>query len=119
MKFLADVNIPQLVIIFLRNQNHNVLDAKKDLLLESDIKIISVAQKENRIILTRDKDFVELVKLPKYQVPTLVFRVTNQKPENIRINLEKLLGNMGEETLSKSLVIVKDSNVEIFSLSLY
>jgi len=38
MKFLADVNIAQLVIQFLQSHNHDVLDAKKDLLLEPDIK---------------------------------------------------------------------------------
>lgn len=117
MKFLADVNIAQLVIRFLINHDHNVLDAKKDLLLESDIKIIGVARNENRIILTRDKDFIELVKLPKYQVPTIVFRVTDQKPENIRMYLEKLLENTAEEILSNSLVEVFDNDTRIISLT--
>lgn len=84
MKFIAEVNIAQLIIKFLRNQNFNVLDAKKNLLLESDTKIISLAQQENRIILTRDKDFIELVKLPKYQVPTTVEMLSaGKKPQEI------------------------------------
>lgn len=84
MKFLADVNIAQLVIQFLQSHNHDVLDAKKDLLLEPDIKVIRVAQQDNRVILTRDKDFIELVKQAIYQTPTIIFRVSDQKPENIK-----------------------------------
>ena len=38
MKFLADVNIAQSVIYFLRKLNHDVLDAKKDHLLSKDTK---------------------------------------------------------------------------------
>ncbi len=117
MKFLADVNIAQLIIKFLRTRNHNVLDAKKDLLLEFDIKIISIAQREDRIILTRDKDFIELVKLPKYQTPTIIFRVTDQKPENILKFLKKLLEDTKEETLIKSLTVIEDDNTEFITLT--
>lgn len=117
MRFLADVNIAQSVIRFLRNCSYNVLDAKKDLLLESDTKIISIAQKEDRIILTRDKDFMKLVKLPKYQVPTIVFRLTDQKPANIKNYLEKLLENTEEEILVKSLTIIQDDNTEFVTLN--
>lgn len=116
MKFLADVNIAQLIIRFLRDLNSDVLDAKKGLLLESDIKIIDIAQQENRIILTRDKDFIDLVRLPKYQVPTIVFRLTDQKPENIKIYLEELLVSSNGEILINSLIIIKDNNTEVISL---
>lgn len=116
MKFLADVNIAQLIIRFLRKRNYHVLDAKKDLLLESDTKIIHTAQQENRIILTRDKDFIELVKLPKYQAPIIVFRLTNQKPENIKIYLEKLLMETAEEILAASLTIIRDNHTDLIPL---
>lgn len=117
MKFLADVNIAQLIIRFLRNRKYNVLDAKKNLLLESDAKIIRIAQQENRIILTRDKDFTGLVKLPKYQAPTIVFRMTDQKPENIKNYLEKLLEVTTKETLHRSLTIIEDDSTEFIPLS--
>lgn len=117
MKFLADVNIAQLIIKFLRKHSYNVLDAKKDLLLELDTKIIHIAQQENRIILTRDKDFIELVKLPKYQVPTIIFRLTDQKPENIRIYLEKTLEKTTVKILSTSLTIIEDNHTNFITLT--
>lgn len=103
----------------MRKRNYNVLDAKKDLLLESDTKIIHIAQKENRIILTRDKDFIELVKLPKYQVPAIIFRLTDQRPENIRIYLEKVLEGTTVKILSTSLTIIEDSHTDSIPLISY
>lgn len=117
MKFLADVNIAQLIIKFLRKHNYSVLDAKKALLLESDTKIIHIAQQENRIILTRDKDFIGLVKLPKYRVPTIIFRLTDQRPENIKIYLEKILDKTSTEILSTSLTIIEHNHTEFISLT--
>ena len=116
MKFLADVNIAQLVIKFLREKGHDVLDAKKDLLRESDVKIIKIAQTEARIILTRDKDFIDLVKLPKYQVSTIVFRLTDQKPETIKNCSEQLLANTTEGQIVKSLTVIKDNDIEFIPL---
>ncbi|TSC66273.1 MAG: Uncharacterized protein CEO21_232 [Microgenomates group bacterium Gr01-1014_80] len=118
MKFIADVNIAQSVIRFLRNQGHEVLDTKRDFLREPDIKIIKIARNEARIILTRDKDFIVLVKLPKYKVPTIVFRLTDQKPENIKNYLEKLLENTEETKIVKSLTIIEDDNTDFISLSI-
>jgi len=43
------------------------------------MKFLADVNQENRIILTRDRDFIELVKLPKYQTPTIIFRVSDQK----------------------------------------
>jgi len=85
MKFLADVNIAQSVIKFLRDHSH--------------------------------KDFIELVKLPKYQTPTIIFRVTDQKPENILKFLKKLLEDTKEETLIKSLTVIEDDNTEFITLT--
>lgn len=68
MKFLADINIPQSVILYLSQNNHDVLDFKKANLLAKDTDIIKLAQKDRRIVLTLDKDFIVLTQFPKYQV---------------------------------------------------
>ncbi len=66
MKFIADVNVAQVVIKFLHHAGHDVIDVKKVFPKASDIKIISLASKENRIILTHDKDFFQIWGLDKY-----------------------------------------------------
>lgn len=69
MKFLTDVNIPLPLIRYLIKQGHKVQDARIDYPLAKDIQLIKVAKKTNQIILTRDRDFLELTKYPKHKVP--------------------------------------------------
>ncbi len=70
MKFLADVNIPQSVILFLSKAGYDVLDIKKKSLKLTDTEIVSIAKKENRTILTRDKDFIALTQYPQSKQET-------------------------------------------------
>lgn len=56
MKFVADINIPQLLIRRLLDLDHDVLDIKKHNLQISDTEIIKISQKQSRVILTRDQE---------------------------------------------------------------
>ena len=108
MKFLADINIPQSVIIELKKLKHDVIDAKKNLLYAPDTEIIKIAKQETRIILTRDKDFIALVQYPKYQVPTIVIRLKEQTPKHILERVVELLNNQSAKILANSLTVVKE-----------
>src|SRR5579859_7282311 len=110
MRFLVDINIPQSVINSLVENGHDVLDIKKRQLDLKDTKLIEIAKKEKRIILTRDKDFLILTQFPKYQVPTIVIRLKTQIPSYIREHLLQLLENQNENILNKSLTIMRDDN---------
>lgn len=114
MRFLADVNIAQSVIIFLRQNGHDVLDAKKDYLTTADSEIILLAKQEKRIILTRDKDFLDLVLFPQYQVAALVIRLLDQKPKNIIAYLRALLDYQTEEVLNTSLTVIKEESADSY-----
>ena len=59
MKFLSDENIPRSIVVFLRKKGHNVKDIQEDGLRSlADENIIELAQKEKRVIITYDKDFI-------------------------------------------------------------
>lgn len=60
MRFLADEYIPGSVIAELRNRGHDVLSAKESLRGEDDAAVLSHAQADSRVVITRDKDFGEL-----------------------------------------------------------
>jgi predicted nuclease of predicted toxin-antitoxin system len=108
MKFLADINIPQTIIIELTRLQHDILDSKGKLLMAPDTELIALAKKENRIILTRDKDFITLTQYPTYQVPTIVIRLKNQHPEEMLQHILELLEHQKEEILINALTIIKD-----------
>lgn len=109
MKFLADVNIAQSVINLLRDLGHDVLDSKKEHLLSPDVSIIQIARDENRIILTRDKDYLDLTQLPKYKVAVIFFKLFDQKPDNIISHLQQLLINQDEEVLITSVTTIAET----------
>ena len=61
MDFLADENIHADIVAWLREENHDVLYAAEDLQSRSDDDLLDIAPKEQRILITDDKDFIEAV----------------------------------------------------------
>lgn len=110
MKFLADVNIPQSLITYLNNTGHDVLDIKKQALNLKDTELIQIAQREKRIILTKDKDFITLTQFPKYQVPTIAIRLKDQTSQHIKEYVIQFLQNQQEEIINTSLTIIREDN---------
>lgn len=117
MKFIADVNIPQSIILDLQKNKHNVLDIKKLNLKATDAELVRIARNEERIILTRDKDFIALTQFPKHQAPTIVIRLINQTPRHILEHLKELLKNQEEKILQKSLTIIKEESANSYPYS--
>jgi len=61
LKFLVDVGVGKKVEDFLYKSGYDVLPVRKINPRMSDSEIIDIAAKDNRIIITMDKDFGELV----------------------------------------------------------
>jgi predicted nuclease of predicted toxin-antitoxin system len=61
MRLMADENVPRRVIEKLRELGHDVLSVRESLRAEADTAILDRAVKEQRILVTQDKDFGELV----------------------------------------------------------
>lgn len=116
MKFLADVNIPLPLIKFLKLKGHTIIDARIAYPESKDIELIQAANDQNMIILTKDKDFLELMKYPKYKTPMIAIRLTNQNTINIIKHMEDLLKNQSEEVLSKSVTIVNEDIADSFPI---
>ena len=114
MRFLADVNIPQSVIEELVNLGHDVLDIKNLELSAGDTKLVQIAKRQKRIILTKDKDFITLTQFPKYQVGTIAIRIKDQKPENMWNYLYDLINNQKEQILKNSLTIITEETADSF-----
>ncbi len=110
MRFLADVNITQTLIKFLRSKNHNVLDIKVFDQKISDVEIIKLALKEGRIILTHDKDFEVLSKYPKYHVGIIKIRLKIQNSPHFCERINFLLKQKSEKVLHGSLTILEENS---------
>ena len=61
MRFLANENFPDPSIVLLRADGHDVRSIRTEHPGISDPQVIALAQEEDRIILTFDKDYGELI----------------------------------------------------------
>lgn len=114
MRFLADVNLPQSVIQFLRKAGYDVLDIKVTNPTIGDVEIIKLAIDDHRIILTLDKDFQVLVQYPKYQIGVIAIRLKIQDAKHYCEMLKDLLETKTEDDLIKSLTILQEEVIESF-----
>lgn len=108
MKFLADVNIPQSVINLLRQQKHDILDLKRTNLKSSDSRLLEIAYREGRIILTLDKDFIQLFETSKYKIGVILVNLSNPNANSIFMYLTQLIKNQKSSVLRKNLTIIQE-----------
>ncbi len=118
MKFIADVNIAQLIIKKLRQDGHDIIDVKTGKLSTKDIDIIKLAIQDQRIILTHDRDFETLSKYPKYQAGTIIIRLVKADVQYFYERLADVLHHKTEGDLLKALTIITDSGFEIYPYSI-
>lgn len=115
MKILADENIPQILISSLRKSGYDVLDIKRKGKSFRDSVLIKVARRENRLIITFDNDFLDLINLPEFKVKLIVLRIHPRTRENIVTASKFLLKSNLLTKLKKSAIItLTDEEVKIF-----
>ena len=61
IKFIADVNVEKDIVDFLNNQGFDVLWIPDYNCKLKDDELLSLANKEGRVLITNDKDFGEIV----------------------------------------------------------
>lgn len=90
MKFLADENFPRVAVEALRRAGHDVLWIRDLSPGASDLDVLNTARREERTLLTFDKDFGELVFSLNYQahqpgapleIGIILFRMKSTSPE--------------------------------------
>lgn len=93
LKFLIDHNVPKSVSVFLKKQRCNVKLVKDVNPEMTDLQVLGLAEEENRIVVSNDKDFISLS--VKYStVDMILFSYLSQSAE-VRISgLKKILPNI-------------------------
>lgn len=85
MRFLANENFPLDAIEALRNDGHDVAWIREDARGSNDEQVLARGQKEERVLITFDKDFGELAfrsKLPASS-GVILFRITMSSSKHI------------------------------------
>ncbi|MFQ5963833.1 MAG: DUF5615 family PIN-like protein [Candidatus Scalinduaceae bacterium] len=106
MKFLADMGISQSTVSWLREKGHDAIHLREEGLHKiTDIEIIEKARKEDRVILTCDLDFGDLMAASGGICPSvIIFRLESEVPENVNKRLMSVLDE-SFDALEKGAVI--------------
>ncbi len=109
IKFLANVNIERPIIEFLSAKGIDVKSVANINKYMTDDNVCELANREQRIILTNDKDFGEIVFFQKKIVWGLVLlRIKGQNVEEKIVRLENLLTKYSDKIINHFVVVSKE-----------
>ncbi len=93
MRFLADMGISQSTSKWLKGKGHDAIHLReKGWHRISDAEIIKKAVEEDRIILTCDLDFGDIMATSGGICPSvIILRLENERPENVNRRLAQVL----------------------------
>jgi predicted nuclease of predicted toxin-antitoxin system len=95
MKFLADANTPGLLVDALTSRGYDVFWAYT-VPGTPDAELIKKAAREQRVVITFDKDFGELVFKRRHAVGVVLIRLRETSMEGTVSVVMDLIGNEGE-----------------------
>lgn len=113
MRLLADMGISPRTVAFLRGQGHDATHLIEEGLERlPDAEILRKARNENRIILTHDLGFGELVAASRAQLPSVVtFRLKNMRPDNVNQHLSAVLARHGDDLERGAIISVTERQI--------
>jgi predicted nuclease of predicted toxin-antitoxin system len=116
IKFLADVNIEKPIVEFLKNSGYDITWIPDYDPSMSDQELLNMAVKEDRILLTNDKDFGYFIFLQKKRLNGIIlFRIKGQKTEDKLNNLRELLDKY-DDKISKYFIVITEKKIRFTPL---
>ncbi len=118
MKFLADMGVAWRIVEWLRQQGHDAVHLRElNLIRLPDDEIFTKAESEERIILTFDLDFGEIVAASRGKIPSVItFRLHNTRTPHVIARLEKVLNDSADALHKGAIITVEESRHRIRSL---
>lgn len=116
MKFLADEGVDNLIVSVLRQEAYDVLYIAEYAPSISDKEVLAIANDQSRILITRDKDFGELIfRFKKVHSGIVLNRLHElNSPEKARIVLEVIKKH--ETEIERSYTVIQPGKVRIRKL---
>ncbi len=115
MRFLADQDIWKITVDMLRNWGHDVVTAKDmGMARASDSELLIEAEKDNRLFITRDKEYGSLVFLSNIECRgVILLRITPETMEEVHAELGRLLKEHSEGDLQRNFTTVESKRHRI------
>jgi predicted nuclease of predicted toxin-antitoxin system len=118
MRFLADMGVSQQVVVWLRSKGHEAVHLNDEGLHRlPNGEIFQKAAREQRIVLTFDLDFGEIVAGSGVQIVSVIlFRLRNTRNDFVIGRLETVLDSCSHELTNGAIVIVEDGRHRVRKL---
>ena len=115
MKFLADMGISPQTVTFLRILKHDAVHLHEQGLHKlADPDILAKATNEERVLLTHDLGFGELVAASGAKLScVIIFRLRNMHPENVNRYLKQVIKEHQESIEQGSIISVAEGQVRV------
>jgi len=115
MRFLADMGVSMRVVDWLRSKGHDVLHLRDEGLQRlPNGKILRKAKREDRVVVTFDLDFGEIVAASEGQIVSVVlFRLRNARSTHVISRLEVALNESSAELAEGAIMVVEESRHRI------
>lgn len=118
MKFLVDECIGTTATNWLKHNNYDAISIYGELRGADDNTVLNKALVENRILITSDKDFGEMIfKNKKQHCGIILMRLVDERPSNKIQVLKSLLKNYHQD-LFGNFVVTTEQTVRIIKPSL-
>ncbi len=110
MRFLADMGVSQSVVSWLKAQGHDAVHLRDENLHRlPNGQIFSKAAHEQRIILTFDLDFAEILAMSGAQtVSVVIFRLTNARSAHVIERLGQVLAESSADLEVGAVISVEE-----------
>ena len=106
MKFLADEGVDGQIVSRLREDGHDVLYVAENIAGTTDEEILELANRDERILMTRDKDFGELVYREKRAHSGIILNRLYELSSGRKAEIvSKVIQDFGEELIGSFTII--------------
>lgn len=118
MRFLADMGISPQTVEFLREAGYDALHLHEQGLHRlADPAILAKSQQEQRVLLTHDLDFGELVAASGAKLPSVItFRLRNMQPDNVNRHLQAVISDHHEILEQGAAITVTEGRIRVRAL---
>jgi predicted nuclease of predicted toxin-antitoxin system len=115
MRFLADMGVSQRVVHWLRNGGHDAIHLRDEGLHRlPNGEIFQKAAREQRIVLTFDLDFGEILAGSGGQIVSVIlFRLRNTRTDHVIQRLAVVLTQSSNELTQGAIVVVEDGRYRV------
>ncbi|MEW6086702.1 MAG: DUF5615 family PIN-like protein [bacterium] len=118
MKFLLDQDVYAITARFLKELGHDVTCAADiGCSRSADSELLNIAKKQNRIFVTRDRDFGGLVFVKDLRTGVIYLRMLPSTLSEVHKELAKILQSHSEDELRMAFVVVEPGRHRFRKLS--